>query len=154
MKLLFICTHNACRSIVAEAIGRERGAGRLTVASAGSAPRGEVHPLTLKHLVLQGYDTAGLASKSWDELAGFAPDAVITVCDNARGEACPAWFGDTLQVHWGLADPTALDGDEEVVGEAFSDLIALLEHRIDRLLEVEAGSPQFPAVLKALGESD
>ena len=94
MKLLFICTHNRCRSILSEAITNQRARGILTAASAGSAPVDAVHPLTLRFLQERGYDTAGLASQSWVDLEAFEPDRVITVCDTAAGEACPLWMSD------------------------------------------------------------
>ena len=93
MKLLFICTHNRCRSILCEAIANQRAEGVLCAASAGSAPVEAVHPLTLRYLEERGYETAGLMSQSWHDLNAFEPDRVITVCDTAAGEACPLWIG-------------------------------------------------------------
>lgn len=134
MKLLFVCTHNRCRSILAEAIARHLGGGRIDVASAGSSPAGEVHPLTLKHLARHGIPTRGLASKSWDEAPGPAPDVVVTVCDRAAGEACPLWLGNAEKVHWGLADPSAVTGDEAVQREAFDAIITTLQARLGELI--------------------
>ena len=134
MKLLFVCTHNRCRSILAEAIARHLGGNRLDVASAGSSPAGAVHPLTLRYLAEHGIATDGLVSKSWDDVPGQAPDVVVTVCDRAAGEACPLWLGKAEKVHWGLADPSAVSGDEAVVRDAFNTTIATLASRIEALL--------------------
>ena len=134
MKLLFVCTHNRCRSILAEAIARHLGGNRLDVGSAGSSPAGAVHPLTLKHLAEHGISTNGLASKSWDDVPGPAPDVVVTVCDRAAGEACPLWLGRAEKVHWGLADPSAVSGDEVAVRDAFNTTIATLASRFQALL--------------------
>lgn len=133
MKLLFLCTHNACRSILAEAIMRQLAGDRIEVTSAGSAPAGAVHPLTLKYLQESGYVTEGLASKSWDAVSDFSPDIVITVCDQAAGESCPIWFGDAITAHWGLPDPTRLT-DESQADALFAKLISTLEQRIRHLL--------------------
>lgn len=135
MKLLFICTHNRCRSIIAEAVTNRYGADRLEARSAGSEPSGEVHPLSIRYLEEAGIDTTGLHSQSWDDHEDWQPDVVITVCDQAAGETCPAWFGRSLQVHWGLADPSRLAGSEDVVAMAFRNTIATLRRRIERLLE-------------------
>lgn len=133
MKILYICTHNRCRSILSEAITNHRASDRLTARSAGSAPSGEVHPLSLRYLQEAGVATEGLKSQSWDEFADFRPDIVITLCDAAQGEACPVWFGDALKVHWGLADPSKLEGDERSVADAFRRTIQEIEHRVDTL---------------------
>lgn len=135
MKLLFICTHNRCRSIIAEAITNHVSGSRLLAASAGSAPVGEVHPLSLKYLADAGIATDGLRSQSWHELERFEPDVVITVCDSAAAESCPVWFGNALKVHWGLADPSKAEGSEETVKAAFIELMHRLLNRIERLLE-------------------
>lgn len=135
MKLLFICTHNRCRSIIAEAVTKHYGAGRLEARSAGSEPSGEVHPLSIRYLEEAGIDTHGLHSQSWDDHEAWQPDVVITVCDQAAGETCPAWFGRSLRVHWGLADPSRLAGSEDVVATAFRNTIATLRRRVERLLE-------------------
>lgn len=106
LKLLFLCTHNACRSILAESIARSLGEGLWEVASAGSHPAGEVHPATLAALGEHHLPTQSLASKSWDDLVDYQPDIVITVCDQAAGESCPIWFGKAVKGHWGLPDPS------------------------------------------------
>ncbi len=152
MKILFICTHNRCRSILAEAITRQVAGGKIKAASAGSQPAGEVHPLTLKYLAERGIDTTGLRSQSWDDLQSFAPDAVITVCDSAAGEACPLWLGDTLKVHWGLPDPSKLDGSEDESRRAFFAVMDALEERVRYLsrLPLDEMSPnELEAALNA-----
>ena len=139
MKLLFICTHNRCRSILSEAITNQRARGILTAASAGSAPVDAVHPLTLRFLQERGYDTAGLASQSWADLEAFEPDRVITVCDTAAGEACPLWMSDVERVHWGLPDPSRVNGDDETVRAAFMAVIDRIERKVDEWMgEVHA----------------
>ena len=131
MKLLFICTHNRCRSILCEAIATQRAEGVLRAASAGSAPVEAVHPLTLRYLEERGYQTSGLQSQSWQDLEGFEPDRVITVCDTAAGEACPLWMGDVQKVHWGLPDPSRTEGSDEVIRAAFMAVIDRIESRVD-----------------------
>ena len=133
LKLIFLCTHNACRSIVSEAIFQQRGDGLVLAASAGSAPSGVVHPLTLRHLVSRGYDPVGLFSKSMDEASDFAPDAVITVCDGAAEAACPVWLDTTPRVHWPLPDPTRL-ADPALIDAEFAAVFNTLESRLQRLL--------------------
>ena len=131
MKLLFVCTHNRCRSILCEAIAAQRGAGSLQAASAGSAPVDQVHPLTLRYLEERGYQTTGLQSQSWHDLEGFEPDRVITVCDTAAGEACPLLMGDVQKVHWGLPDPSRTEGSDEVIRAAFMAVIDRIESKVD-----------------------
>lgn len=137
MKLLFICTHNRCRSIIAEAVCNQYGQGRFIARSAGSQPSGVVHPLSLKYLAEAGISTDGLCSQSWDEHENWQPDMVITVCDSAAGESCPVWFGKAQKVHWGVADPSRLEGDDEQIADAFRDTIALFKSRIEKLLAVD-----------------
>ena len=134
MKLLFVCTHNRCRSILCEAITSQRGAGLLEAASAGSAPVDAVHPLTLRYLEERGYQTAGLRSQSWHELEAFDPDQVVTVCDSAAGEVCPLWMGEVDKIHWGLPDPSREEGDEEAVRSAFVAVIDRIEDKVDEWL--------------------
>ncbi|MBK6287888.1 MAG: arsenate reductase ArsC [Gammaproteobacteria bacterium] len=135
MKILFICTHNACRSILSEAIARQLGRGRIQVASAGSNPATQVHPLTLAYLRDRGYRTDGLHCKSIDALGSFGPQAVVTVCDQAAQEPCPVWLGTALKVHWGLPDPSRQAGSDQDRAECFARVIATIEQRIARLLE-------------------
>jgi arsenate reductase len=137
MKLLFICTHNRCRSILAEAVTNHYGKGVLTAKSAGSQPVGEVHPLSLRYLSEADIPTAGLTSQSWDEHESWQPDVVITVCDSAAGEQCPVWFGRSLKVHWGLVDPSRLEGSEQEIAAAFQNTIELLKTRIEKLIALD-----------------
>ena len=131
MKLLFICTHNRCRSILCEAIASQRGASVLQAASAGSAPVDAVHPLTLRYLEERGYSTTDLQSQSWHDLQSFEPDRVITVCDSAAGEACPLWMGEVDKHHWGLPDPSRIEGDEAAIRLAFMTVIDRIEAKVD-----------------------
>jgi protein-tyrosine-phosphatase len=133
LNVLFLCTGNSARSIMAEcALGRW-GEGRFRAFSAGSRPRGAIHPMTLRLLRTLGYDTSGLRSKSWDEFA--RPDAppldfVFTVCDDAAGEVCPVWPGQPMTAHWGAPDPAAFVGSEERALRHFRAVYGQLENRI------------------------
>jgi arsenate reductase len=144
MRLLFICTHNRCRSILCEAITNQRGRGVVTAASAGSAPAEEVHPLTLRYLLDRGYQTEGLVSQSWNELETFRPDRVITVCDTAAGEACPLWMGAVDKQHWGLPDPSRAEGDEMAIRAAFLGLIERIEAKVDEWLAEVQSNQHLP----------
>lgn len=138
MKILFLCTHNACRSILAEAIFRAEAltAGMdIKVQSAGSAPRGQVHPLTLQYLSAWHIDTTGLYSKSWDDLADYAPDLVITVCDQAAGESCPVWFGNAVKAHWSLPDPSRAALSPSAQQQEFAALHQALQQRAKALFQ-------------------
>lgn len=137
MKLLFICTHNRCRSILAEAVTRHIGAGLTEARSAGSAPSGKVHPLSLKYLTEAGIDTTNLISQSWDEFESFKPDVVITVCDSASKETCPLWIGQSIKIHWALEDPSQLKADDTKVADAFNKTIKILSKRIKALMNLE-----------------
>ncbi|WNO11619.1 arsenate reductase ArsC [Teredinibacter sp. KSP-S5-2] len=137
MKILYICTHNRCRSILSEAITNHFGEGKIQAQSAGSQPVGEVHPLSIKYLNEAGISTEGLRSQSWHDFEEFEPDIVVTVCDSAAGEACPLWFGQTIKVHWGLADPSKLEGSEEDVAAAFRQTIAEIQQRVHGLLKID-----------------
>ena len=148
MKVLYICTHNRCRSILSEAISNHVAGDVITAKSAGSQPVGEVHPLSLKYLNEAGIPTVGLQSQSWDEFEAFAPDLVITVCDSAAGESCPVWFGKSVKVHWGLSDPSKLTGSEEDIARAFNDTIAQISARVTDLKTI-AEQPFTPDSLRA-----
>jgi arsenate reductase len=131
--VLFLCTGNSARSIMAESILRQIGGGRFNPCSAGSAPKGAVHPLALELLASHRMPTEGLSSKGWDVFAApGAPslDFVITVCDNAAGEVCPVWPGQPKTAHWGIPDPTAVEGSDEQRRRAFSDACQMLLTRI------------------------
>ncbi|MEM1111936.1 MAG: arsenate reductase ArsC [Pseudomonadota bacterium] len=136
MNLLYVCTHNRCRSIICEAVSNHRGAGRLAAYSAGSSPAGEVHPLSLRYLAQAGYPTEGLQSQSWHDFQGQDLDLVLTVCDSAAGESCPLWLGRSVKLHWGLADPSKLEGSEAEIEAAFMTTITEVEQRVDDLLEL------------------
>ncbi|MCX7899040.1 MAG: arsenate reductase ArsC, partial [Methylocystis sp.] len=133
--VLFLCTGNSARSIMAEALLRQRGQGRFNVFSAGSRPKGEVNPYALRTLAEMGLPTDGYRSKSWDEFAApGAPqlDFVFTVCDSAAGEVCPVWPGQPMTAHWGIEDPAAVEGSEVEKLRAFSTAFRYLRNRIDQ----------------------
>ena len=141
--VLFLCTGNSARSILAEAILNNRGKGRFKAFSAGSHPKGAVHPLALALLESEGFSTEGLRSKAWDEFAqptAPALDFIFTVCDNAAGEVCPVWPGHPTTAHWGLADPAAVEGTELVQSNAFRDAFRMLERRIDVFVSLPLAS--------------
>ena len=149
LKILFICTHNRCRSILSEAITNHVGQGKIEAQSAGSQPVGEVHPLSIKYLQEAGISTEGLISQSWDEFEDFAPDVVITVCDSAAGEACPLWFGKSVKVHWGLADPSKLSGSEDEIAQAFRATIDEITRRVNAMLNVDVDTQDQEALREA-----
>jgi protein-tyrosine-phosphatase len=131
--VLFLCTGNSARSIIAEAILNKLGTGRFRAFSAGSQPKGQVNPRTIALLQGLGYDTSGFRSKSWGEFAkpgSPALDFVFTVCDNAAGETCPVWPGQPMTAHWGVPDPAEATGSEAEVALAFKDAYRMLNQRI------------------------
>lgn len=135
--VLFICTHNSARSILAEGLLNALGAGRFRAWSAGSHPRGAVQPQALKTLQALRLPVDGFRSKDWSEFAG--PDAprmdfVFTVCDRAAGETCPVWPGQPVTAHWGVSDPSALQGTEEQQARAYLDAATTLKRRIELML--------------------
>lgn len=135
--VLFLCTGNSARSILAEALLNAHGQGRFRAFSAGSHPKGAVHPLAMATLQAHGLPTDGLRSKSWDEFAApGAPqlDAIITVCDAAANEPCPIWPGHAAKSHWSLEDPAAVEGSEESRRAAFAKTFADLQSRIQAFL--------------------
>lgn len=137
--VLFVCTGNSARSILAESILKREGGERFVANSAGSFPKGEVHPMALRVLRQQGYDTSDLRSKSWDEFGSTdSPpiDLVVTVCDEAAGEVCPVWPGGPLTVHWGMPDPAAVTHSEAACEQAFLDTYDALCRRIRRLVSL------------------
>ena len=141
--VLFICTHNSARSIIAEGLLNSTGRGGFVAYSAGSQPRGEVHPLALATLGRMRLPTEGYRSKSWSEFAtADAPqmDFVFTVCDNAAGEVCPVWPGQPMTAHWGVPDPSLVKGDHEQRAKAFWDAAMMLKRRIDLMLALPIGS--------------
>ena len=136
-KVLFICTGNSARSIIAEAVMNKMGGGHFQAFSAGSHPKGEVSPFALSLLEQWRIPIEGLRSKSWDEFARpGAPelDFVFTVCDNAAGEACPVWPGQPMTAHWGVPDPMAVEGSAEQKARAHADAAKILKRRIELML--------------------
>ena len=132
-RVLFLCTGNSARSILAEAILNKSGAGKFRAYSAGSQPKGQINPHALQLLKSLGYDTAEMRSKSWDEFAKEgAPrfDFVFTVCDNAAAETCPVWPGQPMTAHWGIADPAESKGTPAEVSLAFKEAYRLLNQRV------------------------
>jgi len=137
--VLFLCTGNSARSIIAECVLNRLGGGRFRAHSAGSFPKGAVHPYALELLERTGYPTAALRSKSWDEFAkpGAVPlDFVFTVCDRAAQEVCPVWPGQPMTAHWGLPDPAAVEGKEAEKRVAFADTHRMLTNRISLFLNL------------------
>jgi arsenate reductase len=137
--VLFLCTGNSARSILAEVILNQVGGERFKAYSAGSHPGGAVNPLSIEFLSKAGFGTEGLRSKSWDEFA--LPDApqmdfIFTVCDDAAGEVCPVWPGKPMTAHWGVADPAAVAGNDEKKRAAFRHAAAILRRRIELLINL------------------
>jgi arsenate reductase len=132
-RVLFLCTGNSARSIIAESVLRKLGAGKFEALSAGSHPAGQPNPYALEALKRAGYPTDNLRSKSWDEFAdgtGATLDFVITVCDNAKGEVCPVWPGQPMNAHWGVPDPAAYQGTQDQIRHEFFKTLVVLERRI------------------------
>lgn len=151
--VLFLCTGNAARSIIAEALLNHKAKGIFTAYSAGSHPSGTVRPEALRQLELAGIPTAGLRSKSWDEFA--APGApvmnfVFTVCDNAAKEVCPYWPGQPLTAHWGVPDPPAVKGSAEEVERAYRNAFSILDRRIGLFLSLPLATLGQMAIQKEI----
>ena len=141
--VLFLCTGNSARSILAESILNAEGKGRFKAFSAGSQPKGEVNPHALKELEALGYPFEGFRSKSWDEFAEpGAPkmDFIFTVCDSAAGEACPVWIGHPMTAHWGIEDPAAVEGSEVEKARAFAQAARFLKNRIMSFISLPLAS--------------
>ena len=155
LNALFLCTGNSCRSIMAEAIMSRDGEGRFRAFSAGSQPKGEVHPYALDLLASLGHPTADLRSKSWEEfsLPGAPPlDFVFTVCDNAASEVCPVWPGQPISAHWGIPDPALAEGTEAERRVAFADAYRMLRNRISLFINLPMQSLDRLSLQKRLDE--
>ena len=154
--VLFLCTGNSARSLIAEGILRHRGGDDFTAYSAGSMPTGAPNPFALAVLQKMGIDTSFARSKKWDEFAGEdAPqmDLIITVCSNAAGEVCPVWPGHPSTAHWGVADPAAIDGSDAEKAAGFAVTYDQMSRRVDALLALGADSDDI-AKVKAIGVMD
>jgi protein-tyrosine-phosphatase len=156
--VLFLCTGNSARSIMAEVMLNHLGRGRFRAHSAGSHPGGRVNPFAIETMGAAGLPTAGLRSKSWDEFAApGAPrmDFIFTVCDNAAGEVCPIWPGKPASAHWGVADPATVEGDDESKRAAFREAARILRNRIELLVNLSVDtldSLALKAKLKEIGK--
>ena len=153
--VLFLCTGNTARSVLAEGILRKDGAGRFKAFSAGSQPKGIVNPFALKTLGAYNYPADGFRSKSWDEFAAAgAPkmDFVFTVCDSAAGEACPVWPGQPMTAHWGIEDPAAVEGTDIDKERAFAEAFRYMRNRIGAFIALPMKSLDQMALQKKLGE--
>ena len=155
LNLLFLCTHNSARSVLAEAIASRIDPARFRGFSAGSYPSGRVNPFAIELLAKNGYPVDDLRSKNWDEFAAPgspALDFVFTVCDNAAGEACPVWPGQPVTAHWGVPDPSAVEGSDEDKRRAFLDTYLTLKRRIELFASLPAGKLDRHALSTRLRE--
>ena len=153
--VLFLCTGNSARSIIAECVLNKLGRGRFRAFSAGSFPKGEVHPYAVELLRRQAFDTEALRSKSWNEFAAQgAPqlDFVFTVCDNARGEVCPIWPGQPMTAHWGMPDPAAAEGNEAERRLAFVETLRMLNNRVGAFVNLPLKSLDKLGLQKQIDE--
>ncbi len=153
--VLFLCTGNSARSILAESLLNALGGGRFRGLSAGSHPTGRVNPLAIEALARDGYQTLGARSKSWDEFSAVgAPriDFVVTVCDNAATESCPVFPGHPTSAHWGVADPAAVEGSDDDKRRAFHATLGILRRRIQRFTSLPHDSVDRSALRNALHE--
>ena len=154
MKVLFMCTHNSCRSILSEALFNHLAPEGIEAVSSGSFPSGRVNQRALQTLEAAGISTAGLSSKASDAFEGSPPDIVITVCDRAAGEACPIFFGPALKAHWGLADPAETTGSEAEITETFEATLAKIRERVTAFLDLPLktmSGDQLKAELNRIG---
>jgi protein-tyrosine-phosphatase len=155
MNVLFLCTGNSARSILAESYLNAAGKGRFRAYSAGSKPGGRVNPLALELLAQKGIPAEGTRSKSWGEFAGEAApkmDVIITVCDSAAAEACPYWPGHPATTHWGVPDPAAVEGADEAKRAAFLAAYEKLAQRIDRMIALPVERLDAPTLKQNLDE--
>ena len=152
LNILVLCTGNSCRSVLGEALINHLGKGRFKAFSAGSHPIGRINPGALATLARHGLPTEGYVSQSWDEFKDADIDIMISVCDSAAGEACPAYLGKAVRGHWGLADPAHAKGTEEEVIAAFETTYGALENRIHELLALPVESMARPELSEALNK--
>lgn len=150
MKVLFLCTANSCRSILSEALFNHLAPAGMRAYSAGSQPKGEVHPQALEALRRAGISTEGLNSKGTEVHAELAPELVITVCDKAAGDACPVFFGPALKAHWGLADPSELVGTPAQIDAAFDATVAIIQARLNAFFAAQPTTLNREALLAEL----
>ena len=153
--VLFLCTGNSARSIMAEAILNRKGRPNFIAYSAGSHPKAAIHPAALRQLEIAKLPTTGLHTKSWDEFAKpGAPhlDFVFTVCDNAAKEVCPIWPGQPMTAHWGIPDPAVVEGSQEEIHRAFLDAFTILDRRISLLLALPLSSLDKLAIKKEIDQ--
>jgi len=153
--VLFLCTGNSARSIMAEAILNHKGKGKFTAFSAGSHPAGQPRPEALRQIESSGLSTLGLRSKSWDEFSGpEAPtlDFILSVCDNAAKEPCPYWPGHPITAHWGVADPAAVRGTPEEIARAFRDAFTVLDRRIGLFLSLPIATLDNMAIEREISQ--
>lgn len=148
MNVLFLCTGNSCRSIIAEATFNHLAPANMKAYSAGSKPTGQVHPRSLALLTSKGISTEGYFSKSWDNLP-VTPDIVITVCSNAAGEVCPAYLGNVLRAHWGVDDPAHATGTDAEINASFERAYAILRKRIEAFLALDFSQLKNQDALKS-----
>ena len=155
LNVLFLCTHNSARSIIAECIMNRLGGTKFKGYSAGSHPRGQVHPYALELMQRLNYDASNLRSKSWEEFAApGAPqlDFVFTVCDDAANETCPVWPGQPMSAHWGLADPSAVEGNESEKRFAFADTHRMLYQRVGIFVNLPLASLDMLSLQRRLDD--
>ncbi|MBF4987429.1 arsenate reductase ArsC [Methylophilus sp. 14] len=157
MNILFLCTGNSCRSIIAEATFNHLAPTGMRAMSAGSQPTGEVHPRSIALLKSKGIATEGYYSKSWNNLP-MTPDIVITVCSNAAGETCPAYLGNVMRAHWGVEDPAKATGSDVQIQDSFEQAYRLLRARIEAFLQLDPSilndRKALQTRLQAIGQSE
>ncbi len=157
IKVLVLCTGNSCRSILGEALFNHLGQGEIKAFSAGSFPTGKVNPHALVTLTDHGLPVDGYSSQSWDEFENQNMDIVITVCDNAGGETCPAYLNNAIRAHWGIPDPAHITGAEEEIKTAFEDTYSALEARIKKMLALPLSKlsvQELTVALNQIGQTD
>ena len=157
IKVLVLCTGNSCRSILGEALFNHLGQGEVKAFSAGSFPTGKVNPNALATLTDHGLPIDGYSSQSWDKFENQNMDIVITVCDNAAGETCPAYLNNAIRAHWGIPDPAHITGAEEEIKTAFEDTYSALEARIKKMLALplsKLSDQELTVALNEIGQTD